>query len=640
MLNKNDPLIGAVQEVMKKNQAEREAAKLVNEKFGVHDRKALPHEKQGAWDAAYKQILSEGLHPNQQKLDVHEPEKDKLTKQDFKMLRAKKKPMEEATDGDTTSPSSMGIKKPDYATGTPDYAKPKEQTVNRAAKTSLPAGTMKEEEQIDEKAPPGAKYERMVKHIKDKMSKGGLTKKEKSIAYATAWKAKKKSDVNEGFNNRHSLSVNASAEKQAVADQLNEKVGLPLAARQAQQQAAKNAAMTRSRLAREPKEAPSSIGTRIKQGLGAVDAGVRRFSQGVGGDYVAAAGDYAVKNIGAAVGIGKGTTYSKELEQEKEKSARAELNYPTATKIGAAADTASTVAGVAGLTKGAVKYGLKKFATNKIDDVAKTAVAKADDAVKAAPSVTAAGQKAATAADRFKRASAIRRQVAGAEPKVPPKAPTTQSGVPAVARTPGNKTGIAKSEKVGPWNRIGPNAPARPATPNAAAGNAARMAARQRLAAVAKDKPMQAAVVGGAALAAAKATQPTTAPSTASATPARVLPQTMQRGAEQDKVGVKRAGTSAPAAKPATSATTSASASQTPAKASAPAAKPAAPVQAVRKPQDSSTPAQRAQFNRQIDRGNAAPGTAYKGLGVTTGKTIVQKAAPQVKRPVGTGREK
>ena len=44
---------------------------------------------------------------------------------------------------------------------------------------------------IEEKAPPGAKYERMVKHIKKSYSKGGLTDKEKSIAYATAWKAKK-----------------------------------------------------------------------------------------------------------------------------------------------------------------------------------------------------------------------------------------------------------------------------------------------------------------------------------------------------------------------------------------------------------------------------------------------------------------
>jgi hypothetical protein len=45
-----------------------------------------------------------------------------------------------------------------------------------------------EVENIEEKAPPGSKYERMVKHIKKGYSEGGLTKKEKGIAYATAWK--------------------------------------------------------------------------------------------------------------------------------------------------------------------------------------------------------------------------------------------------------------------------------------------------------------------------------------------------------------------------------------------------------------------------------------------------------------------
>lgn len=48
------------------------------------------------------------------------------------------------------------------------------------------------EEQIDEVTPPGAKYERMVKHIKKGYAKDGLTNKEKAIAYATAWKAKNK----------------------------------------------------------------------------------------------------------------------------------------------------------------------------------------------------------------------------------------------------------------------------------------------------------------------------------------------------------------------------------------------------------------------------------------------------------------
>jgi hypothetical protein len=51
---------------------------------------------------------------------------------------------------------------------------------------------------MTEKAPPGDKYERMVKHIKQGYAKDGkLTPQEKSIAYATAWK-KKNADMDEG----------------------------------------------------------------------------------------------------------------------------------------------------------------------------------------------------------------------------------------------------------------------------------------------------------------------------------------------------------------------------------------------------------------------------------------------------------
>ncbi|NBP01638.1 MAG: hypothetical protein EBU90_16185, partial [Proteobacteria bacterium] len=47
--------------------------------------------------------------------------------------------------------------------------------------------------QLQEKAPPGDKYERMVKHIKTGYSKDGkLTDVEKSKAYGAAWKAKNK----------------------------------------------------------------------------------------------------------------------------------------------------------------------------------------------------------------------------------------------------------------------------------------------------------------------------------------------------------------------------------------------------------------------------------------------------------------
>jgi hypothetical protein len=56
----------------------------------------------------------------------------------------------------------------------------------------------KDAKQVDEVAPPGAKAERMVKHIKKGYSKDGkLTPKEKGIAYATAWKARNKGQVEE-----------------------------------------------------------------------------------------------------------------------------------------------------------------------------------------------------------------------------------------------------------------------------------------------------------------------------------------------------------------------------------------------------------------------------------------------------------
>ena len=53
---------------------------------------------------------------------------------------------------------------------------------------------------MQEKAPPGAKAERMVKHVKQGYSKDEkLTDKEKGIAYATAWKAHNKDKVSESI---------------------------------------------------------------------------------------------------------------------------------------------------------------------------------------------------------------------------------------------------------------------------------------------------------------------------------------------------------------------------------------------------------------------------------------------------------
>lgn len=63
---------------------------------------------------------------------------------------------------------------------------------------SLNLGKRSQGKGVAEKAPPGAKAERMVKHIKKGYAKDGkLTPKEKSIAFATAWKAHNKGKLDE-----------------------------------------------------------------------------------------------------------------------------------------------------------------------------------------------------------------------------------------------------------------------------------------------------------------------------------------------------------------------------------------------------------------------------------------------------------
>jgi hypothetical protein len=65
---------------------------------------------------------------------------------------------------------------------------------------------------LDEVAPPGAKAERMVKHIKKGYADDGkLTKREKGIAYATAWKAHNKGQVEEGVEFKDAGKIKNSA---------------------------------------------------------------------------------------------------------------------------------------------------------------------------------------------------------------------------------------------------------------------------------------------------------------------------------------------------------------------------------------------------------------------------------------------
>jgi hypothetical protein len=72
------------------------------------------------------------------------------------------------------------------------------------------------EEPVAEKAPPGAKAERMVKGIKKSLSKDGkLSDKDKAIAYATTWKAHNKGQVEEESTEKEDQKAEKAGKKVA-----------------------------------------------------------------------------------------------------------------------------------------------------------------------------------------------------------------------------------------------------------------------------------------------------------------------------------------------------------------------------------------------------------------------------------------
>lgn len=76
---------------------------------------------------------------------------------------------------------------------------------------------------ISEVAPPGKKAERMVKHIKKGYANDGkLTKKEKGIAYATAWKAKKAGKLGEATQFSDTVKNSKAELKKAPKAKLKE----------------------------------------------------------------------------------------------------------------------------------------------------------------------------------------------------------------------------------------------------------------------------------------------------------------------------------------------------------------------------------------------------------------------------------
>ena len=108
-----------------------------------------------------KQPVTEKLHPNQQKLDVHEPEKDELTADDFKKLRGKKEVKKEEVESideeDAYEKDRYAVKNgkavKDNPThqGSPNYKDQPHHVYATSAENALKKHTKKEEvEQIDE----------------------------------------------------------------------------------------------------------------------------------------------------------------------------------------------------------------------------------------------------------------------------------------------------------------------------------------------------------------------------------------------------------------------------------------------------------------------------------------------------------
>jgi len=87
------------------------------------------------------------------------------------------------------------------------------------------AAYQKRAQGVDEVAPPGAKAERMVKHIKQGYARDGkLTGKEKAIAYATTWKAHNQGQVEEASTDRVGFHLDTERAYNAVMERFGDVV--------------------------------------------------------------------------------------------------------------------------------------------------------------------------------------------------------------------------------------------------------------------------------------------------------------------------------------------------------------------------------------------------------------------------------
>ena len=128
-------------------------------------------------EEARKIMMGEKLHPNQQKLDVHEPEKDELTSDDFKKLRAGKKNVKEETVEEAMQkadvPAYLRKQQGEKPLTMADVKAPRKDSIS--AKENLAKARNEEVEQIDEYKSTGGVYKHKGTYGTEKSTEAGYT---------------------------------------------------------------------------------------------------------------------------------------------------------------------------------------------------------------------------------------------------------------------------------------------------------------------------------------------------------------------------------------------------------------------------------------------------------------------------------
>ena len=126
-----------------------------------------------------QQPVTEKLHPNQQQLDVHEPEKDELTADDFKKLRAKKEVKKEEVEQVEEAmqkadvPAYLRKQQGEKPLTMADVKAPRKDSIS--AKENLAKARNEEVEELDEYKSVGGVYKHKGTYGTEKSTEAGYT---------------------------------------------------------------------------------------------------------------------------------------------------------------------------------------------------------------------------------------------------------------------------------------------------------------------------------------------------------------------------------------------------------------------------------------------------------------------------------